>query len=90
MLFGIHVIADTWIKRRAIYEQNLDTQIFKREADLLENWISSREPILNDGKLGESIAQVEDLIRKHEDFEKTIEAQEDKFSGLRRITMVRF
>lgn len=63
-------------------------QVFKREADLLENWIISREPLLHDGKLGETIAQVEDLIRKHEDFEKTIEAQEDKFSALRRITMV--
>lgn len=63
-------------------------QVFKREADLLENWIISREPLLHDGKFGETIAQVEDLIRKHEDFEKTIEAQEDKFSALRRITMV--
>ena len=76
------------MRRKVIYEQNLDTQIFKREADLLDNWISSREPILNDGKLGESIGQVEDLIRKHDDFEKTIEAQEDKFSALRRVTMV--
>jgi spectrin beta len=63
-------------------------QVFKREADLLENWIISREPLLHDGKFGETIAQVEDLIRKHEDFEKTIEAQEDKFSALRRVTMV--
>jgi hypothetical protein len=63
-------------------------QVFKREADLLENWIVSREPLLHDGKFGETIAQVEDLIRKHEDFEKTIEAQEDKFSALRRVTMV--
>lgn len=55
---------------------------------MLENWIISRVPLLHDGKLGETIAQVEDLIRKHEDFEKTIEAQEDKFNALRRVTMV--
>jgi hypothetical protein len=55
---------------------------------LLENWIVSREPLLHDGKLGETIAQVEDLIRKHDDFEKTIEAQEDKFNALRRVTLV--
>jgi Spectrin repeat. len=48
----------------------------------------SREPLLHDGKLGETIAQVEDLIRKHEDFEKTMEAQEEKFSALQRVTMV--
>ncbi|XP_015599750.1 spectrin beta chain, non-erythrocytic 1 isoform X3 [Cephus cinctus] len=79
---------DTWEQRKLIYEQNLDTQMFKREAEMLENWIISREPMLHDGKLGESIPQVEDLIRKHEDFEKTIEAQEEKFSALKRITML--
>lgn len=62
--------------------------MFKREADLLENWLVSREPILHDDKLGESIPQVEDIIRKHVDFEKTIQAQEEKFQSLRRITMV--
>jgi spectrin beta len=44
--------------------------------------------VLNDDKLGESIWQVEELIRKHEDFEKTIEAQEEKFNTLKRITLV--
>ncbi|XP_012141419.2 spectrin beta chain, non-erythrocytic 5 kst isoform X2 [Megachile rotundata] len=81
-------LKDTWEQRRHIYEQNLDTQLFKREAETLENWIVSREPMLHDGKLGESIPQVEELIRKHEDFEKTIEAQEERFNALQRITML--
>ncbi|XP_044574402.1 spectrin beta chain, non-erythrocytic 1 isoform X3 [Cotesia glomerata] len=81
-------LIDTWDKRKLIYEQNLDTQIFKREAETLENWIISREPMLNDSNLGDTIPQVEDLIRKHEDFEKTIEAQEDKFKALKRITLL--
>ncbi|XP_063994705.1 spectrin beta chain, non-erythrocytic 5 isoform X3 [Diachasmimorpha longicaudata] len=83
-----NVLTDTWEQRKLIYEQNLDTQLFKREAETLENWIISREPMLHDGNLGETIPQVEDLIRKHEDFEKTIEAQEDKFEALKRITML--
>ncbi|XP_066591797.1 spectrin beta chain, non-erythrocytic 5 isoform X2 [Prorops nasuta] len=82
------ILNDTWEQRKIIYEQNLDTQLFKREAETLENWIISREPMLHDGKLGDSIPQVEDLIRKHEDFEKTIEAQEERFTALRRITML--
>ncbi|XP_033210984.1 spectrin beta chain, non-erythrocytic 1 isoform X3 [Belonocnema kinseyi] len=82
------VLKETWEQRKLIYEQNLDTQMFKREAEMLENWIVSREPMLHDGKLGESIPQVEELIRKHEDFEKTIEAQEEKFEALKRITML--
>jgi hypothetical protein len=55
---------------------------------LLENWLVYRQPLLHDGKVGETIAQVDDLIRKHEDFEKTVQAQEEKFSALQRVTMV--
>ncbi|XP_050536729.1 spectrin beta chain, non-erythrocytic 5 isoform X2 [Daktulosphaira vitifoliae] len=83
-----YLLTDTWKKRKILYDQNLDTQLFKRDADLLETWIQSRESVLNDEKIGDSIWQVEELIRKHEDFEKTIEAQEDKFNTLNRITML--
>uniref|UniRef100_A0A8D8XL88 Tripeptidyl-peptidase 2 n=1 Tax=Cacopsylla melanoneura TaxID=428564 RepID=A0A8D8XL88_9HEMI len=82
------LLNDTWESRHHLYKQNLDTQLFKREADQLESWIQSREPILQDKKLGESIGQVEELIRKHDDFEKTIEAQEERFNALRKITLL--
>lgn len=74
--------------RREIYDLNLDTRIFLREANILENWIVSREVQLKDSDLGESIPHVEDLIRKHDDFEKTVAAQEEKFLALKRITML--
>lgn len=82
------VLLTTWLNRSLIYNQNLDVQLFKREANSLENWILIREGNIRDGKVGESINQVEDLIRKHEDFEKTILAQEDKFQALKRKTLV--
>lgn len=80
------LVQTTLEKRKEIYELNLDTQIFLREAEILESWITSREPQLKDPKLGENIPQVEDLLRRHEDFEKTVAAQEDKFAALKRIT----
>lgn len=82
------LLDSTLEKRRELYELNLDTQLFLREAEILESWILTREPQLKEGKLGESIGQVEELIRRHEDFEKTVEAQEEKFQALKRITMV--
>ncbi|KAL0275436.1 UNVERIFIED_CONTAM: hypothetical protein PYX00_003283 [Menopon gallinae] len=82
------LLLDTWTKRKEIYDHNLDTQIFKRDADILENWMTTREIILRDGQLGDSIPQVEDLLRKHDDFEKTISAQEEKFKALQRITLL--
>lgn len=83
------LLETTLRKRHEIYELNLDTQLFLREAEVLESWIQSREPQLKDHKIGENIVQVEELIRRHEDFEKTVEAQEDKFQALKRITLVR-
>lgn len=82
------LLNDTWESRNHLYKQNLDTQLFKREANQLESWIQSREPIVQDKTLGDSIGQVEELMRKHEDFEKTIEAQEERFKALRKITLV--
>lgn len=82
------LLNNTLKNRRDIYELNLDTQMFLREATILESWIVSREVQLKDSQLGESIPHVEDLIRKHDDFEKTVAAQDEKFLGLKRITML--
>ncbi|KAJ8972184.1 hypothetical protein NQ314_000314 [Rhamnusium bicolor] len=84
----MELLVNIWNKRNIIYEQNLDVQLFKREANTLENWLIVREGTLNDSKVGESIPQVEDLIRKHRDFEEAIKAQEEKFDALKRMTMV--
>lgn len=82
-------LLDNTISQRAeIYELNLDTQLFLKEAEVIESWIITRQVQLKDGKLGDSIAQVEDLIRKHEDFEKTVAAQEEKVLALKRITLL--
>ncbi|XP_036670450.3 spectrin beta chain, non-erythrocytic 5 isoform X3 [Drosophila suzukii] len=82
------LLKHTLRKRREIYELNLDTQLFLKDAEILEQWISSREPQLKDAKLGDSIPQVEDLLRRHEDFEKTVAAQEEKFQAIKRITLL--
>lgn len=62
--------------------------MFKRHADLLESWLISREPILRDPALGDSIPHAEDLLRKHDDFLTTITAQEEAFEELKRITLL--
>jgi spectrin beta len=77
-----------WNKRRIIYEHNLDAQLFKHDAEQLERWLNSRESFVSDPRLGDSIADVEDLIRKHEDFEKAVIAQEEKLKSIQRITLI--
>lgn len=96
-----------WNKRNIIYNQNLDLQLFHRDANQLENWLKIREKHLKSGKLGkhkknvfgfligvllnflgENIPQVEELIRKHRDFEEAIKVQEEKFENLKKITLI--
>jgi superfamily II helicase len=64
--------------------------MLKHEMDQLETWLSYREDMLKEGKLGNSIGEVEDLLRKHEDFEQTVAALEDRFNGINRKTLVRY
>ncbi|XP_049277717.1 spectrin beta chain, non-erythrocytic 1 isoform X2 [Anopheles funestus] len=82
------LLDNTIVQRLEMYELNLDTQRFLKEAEDMEGWIISRQMQLKESKLGDSIAQVEDLLRKHEDFEKTVAAQEEKVLALKRITLL--
>jgi uncharacterized protein YoxC len=86
----LEVLQSSSKRRKEIYEQNLDAQKFEQEASQLEAWIQTREKLLQPDELGASIAEVEEFIRRHEDFQKTIEAQEENANGLRRITLVSF
>ena len=81
-------LTGTWNKRRLLYDQNLDLQQLKRDMDQLETWMSCREPILEDKNVGDSIDVVEELLRKHEDFEQTVFAQEERFNAIKRRTLV--
>ncbi|CAF1402123.1 unnamed protein product, partial [Adineta steineri] len=45
-----------------------------------------QESYLNNEELGETLDQVENLIKRHEQFEKSLMAQEDRFNALRNLT----
>jgi len=61
--------------------------MLKRDMDLLETWLNGRESMMPK-EVGDSIEMVEELIRRHNDFEKTVFAQEDKFNAIKRRTKV--
>ena len=54
----------------------------------LEAWMSVRDPQVKDKHFGDSITFVEELLRRQQDFEKTVDAQENKFTSIRRATQV--
>jgi spectrin beta len=64
----------------------LEVYQFARDAAVAEQWLIAQEPYLLNEDLGETLDQVEQLIKKHETFEKSIHAQEERFNALRKLT----
>ncbi|CAL1542371.1 unnamed protein product [Lymnaea stagnalis] len=68
--------------RRSLHEKNLEAQRLRHEIEQIEAWMNLREPLIKGGKNGDSIQEVEELMRRHADFEKTVDAQEDRVNNL--------
>ncbi|KAL5474627.1 hypothetical protein EMCRGX_G026606 [Ephydatia muelleri] len=85
---GYEQLLDTWERRQEDYQKVLNYLIFVRDAEQAEMWIASQEAFIGNEDVGESLDAVEDLLKKQEDFEKTLAAQEEKFALLHRETLV--
>ncbi|XP_071033294.1 spectrin alpha chain [Parasteatoda tepidariorum] len=71
-----------WEERRILYEQCMDLQLFYRDTEQADTWMAKQEAFLVNEDLGDSLDSVEALIKKHEDFEKSLAAQEEKIKAL--------
>uniref|UniRef100_A0A452RWB4 Spectrin alpha chain, non-erythrocytic 1 n=1 Tax=Ursus americanus TaxID=9643 RepID=A0A452RWB4_URSAM len=71
-----------WAQRRMMLDQCLELQLFHRDCEQAENWMAAREAFLNTEDKGDSLDSVEALIKKHEDFDKAINVQEEKIAAL--------
>ncbi|KAI5727770.1 hypothetical protein M8J77_006684 [Diaphorina citri] len=71
-----------WEERRILYEQCMDLQLFYRDTEQADTWMAKQEAFLSNEDLGDSLDSVEALIKKHEDFEKSLAAQEEKIKAL--------
>lgn len=74
-----------WIQRRMQLDQNLELQLFCRDCEQAENWMSAREAFLSSADTVDSSDNVEALIKKHEDFDKAINAHEEKIATLQTL-----
>ncbi|XP_025830723.1 spectrin alpha chain isoform X3 [Agrilus planipennis] len=74
-----------WIERRVQLDQNLDLNLFYRDCEQAENWMSDREAFLASEEVDSKGDNVEALIKKHEDFDKAINAHEEKIAALQTL-----
>ncbi|XP_078419413.1 spectrin beta chain, non-erythrocytic 5 [Cetorhinus maximus] len=75
-------VVTKWEKQKELYEKELWRQAQLRELELLAAWLSSKEGFVTSNIYGDSVSEVDDLIKKHEDFEKMLAAQDEKIGQL--------
>merc|ERR1719277_1545372 len=75
-----------WEERWEHLQLILDVYQFARDAAVAEAWLLAQDPYLKSEEFGQSIDEVENLIKKHEAFEKAAAAQEERFAALERLT----
>lgn len=56
--------------------------MLNRDTEQADTWMAKQEAFLSNEDLGDSLDSVEALIKKHEDFEKSLAAQEEKIKAL--------
>ncbi|KAM8940469.1 spectrin beta chain, non-erythrocytic 2 isoform 1-T1 [Pelodytes ibericus] len=66
----------------------LEVLMFGRDANVAEAWLSSQEPIVRSAELGENVDEVENLIKRHEAFQKAVYTWDERFLLLEKLTML--
>ncbi|XP_045402991.1 spectrin alpha chain, erythrocytic 1 [Lemur catta] len=70
-----------WEQRKKILDQCLELQLFQVDCDQVESWMVTRENFLRSDDKG-SLDSLEALMRKRDDLDKAITAQEGKITDL--------
>lgn len=65
----------SWGSRKSLLDQCHALQNFNHEAEQAESWMAKREAFLSSEDVGSSLDAVEALIKKHEDFDKSLQTQ---------------
>ena len=79
---------ECWTLREEIYHQHQDYLLWAKDTNAMESWMSSREPSIIDSNYGQDIDEVEELLKKHKDFEGAVLAKEGDLQTVHRITMI--
>ncbi|XP_063803271.1 spectrin beta chain, erythrocytic [Pseudophryne corroboree] len=77
---------EKWEKRWDWLSILLEVCQFSRDASMAEAWLIAKEPYLLTKHVGNSVDDVEKLLKKHEAFEKSTATWEERFAALERLT----
>nr|XP_057921131.1 spectrin beta chain, non-erythrocytic 1-like isoform X3 [Doryrhamphus excisus] len=77
---------DKWEDRWEWLRLVLEVHQFSRDAGVAEAWLLGQESYLSSREMGQSVDEVEKLIKRHEAFEKSAATWEERFAALERLT----
>ncbi|CDW55393.1 Spectrin beta chain [Trichuris trichiura] len=75
-----------WEDRWEYLQLILEVYQFARDAAVADAWLQAQEPYLLSREYGRTLEEVIKLIKKHEAFEKSASAQEERFQALEKLT----
>lgn len=68
-------IHNKWLEKQKLLQQGVELQVFNREANKIDATTKSHEAFLEYTDLGNSLDEVEAIMKRHNDFENTLGAQ---------------
>ncbi|ETN76081.1 spectrin repeat-containing domain protein [Necator americanus] len=75
-----------WEDRWEYLQLILEVYQFARDAAVAESWLMAQEPYLISREYGRSLEETIAFIKRHEAFEKSASAQEERFLALEKLT----
>uniref|UniRef100_A0A8C5WXP9 Spectrin beta chain n=1 Tax=Laticauda laticaudata TaxID=8630 RepID=A0A8C5WXP9_LATLA len=82
-------INNKWREKMDWLQIVMEVLMFGRDASMAEAWLASQEPIVRSTELGDNVDEVENLIKRHEGFQKSVAAWEERILALEKLTTVR-
>ncbi|KAM5340248.1 LOW QUALITY PROTEIN: spectrin beta chain, non-erythrocytic 5 [Glossophaga mutica] len=80
----LRALEEAWALRCGRCQESWGLQRLQQGLEQAEAWLASQEDLLLDPNCGHSVSDVELLLRRHQDLEKLLAAQEEKFVQLQR------
>lgn len=75
-----------WADRQHEFKECDEYTRYRRNTDRIEAWVAVQEGVLETNDVGDSLDSVEALMKKQEDFEKSLKAQREKVTELENYT----
>ncbi|XP_078283992.1 spectrin beta chain, non-erythrocytic 1-like isoform X2 [Rhinoraja longicauda] len=79
-------INDKWKDKEDWLTLVMEVLQFGRDAAVAEAWLASQEPYVRAAEVASSVDDAENLIKRHEGFEKAAAAWDERFSALEKLT----